>query len=177
MQPAARNEISAGEASPRPLKDEDLRFQRRQWRVERIGWATMTVIIVAALAGFFGDGPLSRVTSMTSDGAIRVRYERFVRFSAPTTLEIHVAPSASGRPIHLRVSANYLSDMTPRSIAPHVSATSLADQDYVFSFNHLPSTVESKVELQLEPKAIGLVEGWVAVNDGTRLFIKQFIYP
>lgn len=34
----------------------DLAFQRGDWRRERIGWALMTLLVVAAVLGLFGQG-------------------------------------------------------------------------------------------------------------------------
>jgi hypothetical protein len=43
--------------------EQDLDFQQRTWALERAGWIVMLLIIAAALAGFFGGGPLSPTTS------------------------------------------------------------------------------------------------------------------
>lgn len=40
----------------------DLAFQRGDWRRERIGWALMTLLVVAAVLGLFGEGLLSSRT-------------------------------------------------------------------------------------------------------------------
>ena len=55
------NTNSSGGAEGRARDDpfgEDLGFQVREWRLERIGWAVMVVIIVAALSGVLGGGGL-----------------------------------------------------------------------------------------------------------------------
>lgn len=38
---------------------EDPAFQHRQWRVQRVGWLTIGLLLVLALAGVFGKGPAS----------------------------------------------------------------------------------------------------------------------
>ncbi|MDQ6718742.1 MAG: hypothetical protein M3Z17_10420 [Gemmatimonadota bacterium] len=38
---------------------EDMNFQRRTWMVQRVGWAIMILVCIAALFGVFGKGPLS----------------------------------------------------------------------------------------------------------------------
>ena len=42
---------------------EDMRHQRLEWAVERVGWAAVALVLVAALAGLLGHGPLSRATA------------------------------------------------------------------------------------------------------------------
>lgn len=39
--------------------EEDLRLQHRLWTAERVGWLMVGVLVLAALAGLFGTGPLS----------------------------------------------------------------------------------------------------------------------
>ncbi len=40
--------------------EEDLPFQVRSWRVQRLGWCVFALYVGAALAGFLGDGPLAQ---------------------------------------------------------------------------------------------------------------------
>ncbi len=54
---------------PRTLDvEEDMAFQRRNWRAERIGWAAMVAIVIAAVLGLFASGPLSWATAQTPTG-------------------------------------------------------------------------------------------------------------
>lgn len=158
--------------------DQDLRFQRKQWRAERIGWVAMAVLIVCALAGFFGGGgPLAGASSIAGDGSARLSHDRFARFLTPTTVEITVAHPPSARPLHLRVSESYLSSMLVRSITPQPDTVAFADRAYLFAFERLPGATEAKIRLHLEPQAIGSLEGWAVVDNGAPLPIKHFIFP
>lgn len=76
--------------------NEDLRFQRRVWVVQRVGWVAMALVALAALVGLFGGtGSLRGEAKASSEDAIvSVDYERFLRFMKPTTLEIQVGPEA-----------------------------------------------------------------------------------
>ncbi len=61
-----------------PVK-EDMRFQRRSWIVERIGWSVLVLIALIGLSGVFGIGPLSWQTA--KGGSLSVEYERFQRIT------------------------------------------------------------------------------------------------
>jgi hypothetical protein len=63
----------------------DLEFQRRVWRVPRVGWLIIGAAVVAALLGLFGTGPLSRAS--TDGGGLTVEYDRFARRE-----QTHAAP-------------------------------------------------------------------------------------
>ena len=59
---------------------EDMAFQRRMWIVQRIGWALLGVISLAALCGLFGNGVLSKRTATGAE--MSIEYERFERAKA-----------------------------------------------------------------------------------------------
>jgi hypothetical protein len=61
-----------------PIK-EDMRFQRRSWIVERIGWSVLVLLALIGLSGAFGIGPLSWQTAQ--GGSLSVEYERFQRIT------------------------------------------------------------------------------------------------
>lgn len=56
--------------------DEDPRFRKREWRVERIGWLLVTAAFVVAIVGGFGYGPVSSVALAAGDAD--VEYTRIV---------------------------------------------------------------------------------------------------
>jgi hypothetical protein len=158
--------------------EEDLPFQRKQWRVERIGWAVMILLILAALAGAFGGGgPLSSATSATPDSRVRVKHERFARVLAPMSVEITVAQPAGARSLQIRISESYMGAMSVRSIIPEPNSTALADQMVVLAFDPSSAAGDIKVRLGLEPQTIGSVKGTVVVDGGAPLRFGHFIFP
>ena len=68
--------------------DGDLAFHSLSWRVERIAWLGMLLILVAALFGLFGDGLLSHRQLRTADGSMVLEYDRFGQVSADTILSL-----------------------------------------------------------------------------------------
>jgi hypothetical protein len=73
--------------------NQDLDFQRREWRLQWVAWGVVLLILVAGLAGLLGGGPLSN--GQASAGPLAVNYERFVRKQAPARLELMVSPEAA----------------------------------------------------------------------------------
>jgi hypothetical protein len=175
------NTDSSGGAEDRARDNsfgEDWGFQVREWRLERIGWAVMVVIIVAALSGVFGGGGLVACTTVAdAAGLTEVRYARFARYASPTTLHINLTASASRRPIRVRVSDRYLSEMNVRAITPAPTSTAIADQQHVFVFERSAAPASATIRFELEPTAIGRHLGWIAVDEAAPLSFTQFIYP
>ncbi len=164
------------EASSLQIEDQP-DFQRRQWRVERIGWAAMALLVTAAVAGLLGGGGvLADASSASADGRSRVQYQRFARKGGATTLEIVIAATGE-RELRIRIEERYLSAMSLRSITPPPLATVLSDRSYTFSFNRAPGAIDTRIKLHLDPDSAGSLEGAVTIDDAAPLRIRQFIFP
>lgn len=57
---------------------QNLEYQHREWAVQH-GWVVIAVLILAALAGLAGDGPLSHASIRSADGTLIAGYERIAR--------------------------------------------------------------------------------------------------
>jgi len=178
--PKSTETVSSGKTSDhsrRPMFDEDIGFQRRQWRVERFGWAAMVLVIIAALAGVLGGGGIVELaTASDSTSLTEVRYARFARYSSSTTLEVNVTASASGRPMRLSISDQYLGAMNVRAITPSPISTSIASRQHVFVFDRAASAAAT-IRFELVPQSIGRHEGWIAVDGAAPVFFSHFVYP
>ena len=53
--------------------EQDMGFQRTEWVVQRAGWVGMALLILAALVGLLGRGPLSAAVARAGDGALSGR--------------------------------------------------------------------------------------------------------
>ena len=81
-------------SSPRRVEDleinQDLAVQGKTWTYQRIGWAGMALTILAALAGLFGSGPVSRSMVTDEQQLVRLEYDRFGRYEAESVLQLFV---------------------------------------------------------------------------------------
>lgn len=162
-------------ARPCPI-DEDFPFQRRQWVAERIGWLVMVALLACAVAGVFGGGgPLARTAASGADGG-RVQYARFARHSSPTSLDINVPPS-NERQVRVRISGDYLSAVHLQTITPPPTSTSVGDRQHILVFDRAYKSSGTTIRFELEPKAVGVNHGWVAIDGGSPISFSQFVYP
>jgi hypothetical protein len=68
-----------------PLQtQEDMRHERAEWVVQRVGRVIMAVFVAAAAAGLFGSGPLAE---RHQDG---ISFDRFARRESPTSLDVEL---------------------------------------------------------------------------------------
>lgn len=147
--------------------DQDLGFQQREWAIQRIGWGAMMLVIVGALLGLFGTGPLSAATVGDAAGPLAVEYQRFVRHDGRTTVTIQVGGGqAHDGQAEVWLAADYLDGVEVQHISPEPREVR-ADGDrqvYVFAVDDAAQPLE--VSFSLQPRRIGRLSGEVGLPDG-----------
>lgn len=159
-----------------PLQvDQDLRAERREWRTERIGWVAMLALVVAALAGLLGTGPLSHADA--GDDRLRVAYERTIRRQAPARLKVQLpAGAAEGAEAWLWIDRAYADAVAIQKITPAPLAVEAAGDrlGYRLALDPSRSTV---VELALEPEAMGAQRARLWLDGEPPVSFDQRILP
>ncbi|WP_225930804.1 hypothetical protein [Pseudomonas siliginis] len=76
---------------------EDMAYQLKVWRFERIGWYLLVLCMLLGLLGLFSRGVLSSQEARSDDGKVQVEYEMFHRNGStnPLKLSVHTAPEAT----------------------------------------------------------------------------------
>ena len=82
---------------------EDMRFQTVTWTVERVAWALLALVPLAAMAGLFSHGPLSNKTAEAANSALSVEYERFQRMTVQARFVVRIS-SIGTEEVRLRLS-------------------------------------------------------------------------
>lgn len=96
---------------------EDLEFQHRWWRFERIIWIFFVVVLGLDLSGLLGQGPLSKAQAKTTGGGMTVIYQRIERLNTPSKLTVRFGSAAvvNGR-VELWVSNSILKKLGAQRI-------------------------------------------------------------
>ena len=153
------------------------------WRIERFGWGFFVLIILGAVAGLFGDGPLSQATLDTTDPSKpgetgSLQYQRFARSHSESRLTVSLpASSAPGGPslVSVWLSDEYLSGLDMGRISPEPVYEELASGGvrYYFRLHDGPQNLL----FRFRPQRAGTLSGSVRVNDGPAIDFQQTIYP
>ncbi len=98
--------------------EQDLRFQRVAWRVERVSWLIMALIVVAALAGVFGGGPLGHARAGAAGDPLRIEYDRFARVQSNYTVRADAVVSTGASRLELRFGSDFLDMFHVEQITP-----------------------------------------------------------
>lgn len=159
--------------------NEDIAFQRRAWRAQRVGWALIALLLAVAVLGFLGSGPLSRATAIVP-GVMRLEYQRFARYQTPETLTIRLEPSALAGPVaRVGIDDRYLHGMEIKSVVPPPRAVHAAGDHFVYEFDVARPDRPLSVAFLLAPQRIGPVEGRVVLQrPGAHVAaFRQVVYP
>jgi hypothetical protein len=153
--------------------NDDVSFQRKEWFVERVTWTILGALLIAALLGIFGTGPLSR-TSEEVDG-VTVSYERFTRKISYTDLEIRVA-DVRNETFTVQLSDSWVSNSDITQITPEPDSATRTDDGLALTFSAVPDT-PAVVSIQYRPNKIGRLSATVGIQGGPVVEFAQFIYP
>jgi hypothetical protein len=153
-----------------------LRHHRLEWKMERLGWTVMLLIIVGALAGLFGPGPLTTQERSTGDGALAIEYHAVEHNAAPGRLIIRVRQVAEAKTLRLNLSRSFSDHATTESIVPSPLSAEARDDAVVYTFAaHSPDGVVLTYRYQYD--SIGVFDHQVALNGGESIRFRQYVLP
>jgi hypothetical protein len=157
---------------------QDESFQKSEWQIQRVGWATWAAFVIAALAGLLGTGPLSHADSSASDGSLSIQYDRFLHYHQPTAIEVLVnSRGADDAPLRLKLSRSFLDRIQMLRIEPEPEEQSLAADGVVYAFTQEGVSKLSKVMFHFEYEKFGHTKASVERVGGGSASFQQFVYP
>lgn len=158
--------------------DQDMDHERRAWAVRKAAWIAIALLILGAMAGLLGSGPLSRSEAGRRGGPLFLEFQRFGRFTAPDELIVHLGPGAArGREARIWVSRPFLEEMEIESLVPEPDRVEAGPDRYVFVFPLVRPGAPSAFTFHLQAQTIGPLPGRVGLDGGPELSFQQFIYP
>jgi hypothetical protein len=158
--------------------DQDLEFQQRSWTVQRIGWIVMPLIVLAALLGLLGPGPLSSAAAGSEAGPLWLEYERLGHWERPTTLQVHLGANVAAQGlIRIWLDSAYVEKMQIEQVTPQPESVALAANRLIYTFQIVEPGQPTSITFHLKPEKFGLSSGEVGLVEGSSLQFSQFIYP
>lgn len=150
----------------RPVR-EDMRFQRRYWLFERIGWVVLILIVAAAAGGIFAGGPLSAAAAGGS--GISAVYERFARRGVDTRV---VVTMSAGQTLRLQGTEGFdIAAVEPRPAAARGEGGGLA-------YDFAPADGRREITLRLTPRGWGMQRLRIAAgSDAPPATLDILVYP
>ena len=162
---------------PRELEiEDDPRFQRREWRLQHLGWWMLSLLIGASVLGVFGSGPLSETRAGEPGTALWLEYDRFVRVGAPNRISVHLGAAPAERPVReVRFDRAYFDSLRINRITPEPQHVEVDGDDARLLFAVEPTSRETIVVFDVEPLVAGRRTGRVSTRQ-QQVLLRQFAY-
>jgi hypothetical protein len=158
--------------------NQDLNFERRSWRVERIAWIMAALILVAALLGFLGPGPLGKATATSPDKSFSVDYFRVEHYQAPVELRFHIAGRfAKDGDLHVWLDRAFVEALEIKHIDPKPQSVQISGERFVYAFKTADAPTTIKLFFHLEPNKFGKTAAKAGVVNGPEVHFSQFYMP
>ena len=154
---------------------ENMPMQQRVWRFERVGWYVLVAIVLLALAGLFGNGPLSDAEVVSQDGRVRVEYQRLSRSGTTDNLFITVQ-GIPDQPVEVQLEGSLLRDASIETLQPEPQRSMSHGQAMLFQLGTKQDGVAT-LYLTLRSEHVGTLEGRVRAGPESAVHFSTFLYP
>ncbi len=154
--------------------EDDLSYERRQWRIERFSWVIMLMIIIGAVCGLFGGAGLFLYNKapLTTTGDTEMEYPRFGRFMSALSLTFR-ATGTDNTISTISIEEHYLNTMQIDNITPSPEKVEAQNGMLIYSFHGSPR----QVSFNLKANSIGMHDATISLTGQEAVQIHQFIYP
>jgi hypothetical protein len=152
-------------------------FEKRWRRIQSVFFTFFALLVICALLGIFGSGPLAHGRSVVPVGAITLEYQRFARARTPETMILRLGgadrPDATA-PLELRVDRALAERIAIQRISPAPVASVVGGGGVRYVFARGPGAGDIRIEAK--PDRPGLATGDLHV-DGRRVALSQIVWP
>lgn len=158
--------------------DQDMSYQRREWRAQKVAWVLFGAFLLAALVGFLGQGPLAKRSIGEPGSALSLEYMQIDRYQAPTQMTFTLDPSVADQGLlRLSFSAEFVKRIELERFIPQPEYVEVGADEVTYALRVTEATEAVKAYLDFEHQQPGLAKGWVRLADGSSLQFSVFVFP
>lgn len=157
--------------------DEDIQLESTNWKIQRVAWVVMALVVFAALLGFTGNGGIGNLQHLKAgDSAegLEVAYERFLRRGAPAEIKVKLAPSSGDSHTELRLNKAFYEELLVERIVPEPSEQYTNEQGITYRF--ASTNQPFSVIFYVKPDGMGSLPLHFSTSK-KEVTITPFIYP
>lgn len=159
--------------------ERDERFQRREWKWQRGGTILLVVVVVAALAGLLGTGPLSWTERDSPDGVVTAAFDRLTHHEADDTMTLAFGPEAvSDGTVTVELTGTWPGGVDIQGISPQPVEQRAVPGGLVLvvAVDDVDRVDRVEVTVGFRAQAYGPLRGEVTVA-GRSVAFSQFVLP
>lgn len=155
--------------------EENIAMQQRVWRFERVGWYVLSLVMLLALAGLFGRGPLSQGQASSADGRVQVQYARLSRSGVTEHLKITVRGPHNGQ-VQVLLDGELFREASLETLQPQPLRSRSEGQGLALQLE-TGTDGTATLYLTLRADTPGSLEGRVSLGPDSVVHFSSFIYP
>ena len=155
---------------------ENMRWQRIEWRIQSVGYALLIALVILGACGLFSKGFLSDQQVISPDGYLRVEYERFGLRDSNMNMALRVA-HLQGAHFTLTLSGEEMDNFQIQSLQPQPLQARSENNQLVLTYAVSTNQQEATVWLGMQPQSFGHYPVTVTLNRDTRVQFSQWVYP
>ena len=156
--------------------EENMKAQRRLWKIQRVVRAIALVILALGLAGAFGGGPLSHASA--SQGGSSLQYERIAYQHTPQTYHLSVGrESAPSGKVRLWFDRETLKKMKLDQVVPEPTGTALAADRLILEFKAEGEQGPFEILFEFDANEAGVNTARIGIESGPTFEFKQLVLP
>ena len=156
--------------------DSEDSFTRREFAAESIGWVLLSLVLVAALLGALGGGPVSSAQEVSPSGRITLDYQRITHQDADDHVVVGIARRGSETGMEtIHLGGQWLQQLDLRQITPEASETTGTPDGLELTIG-ARGAGPVRVVLAFRTRAVGLTRGLLRV-DGEEIPFTQLVLP
>ena len=158
--------------------DDNLAFQHQSWRWETIGRWLVALLVIGALAGLLGSGPLSRGELASANGSLRVEYPRIARTDSTYRISVYASPrSIVNDEIRLWIDAELLKVVQVEAVTPEPESVELDRGRILHRFRVAADRELAPITLHVKTDGVGRHAGEIGLGNGEAVKLTFWIYP
>jgi hypothetical protein len=159
------------------IEEADPQERRRTRIVHYIGAALFVLVLLSALAGLLGKGPLSKQMAGAPGDPLHVEYLRFIRYQGPVEIKIHIGPEATTNGfVQLQLSRAFVEKVEIERIDPEPEWQSAGADAFTYGIR-VATNEPAKVRVRFAADHFGSRHYTVGLLPGPTLSLRHFAFP
>lgn len=154
---------------------EDMAFQMKVWRFERVGWYLLVLCMLLGLLGLFSRGVISSQDARSDDGKVRVEYEMFHRNGSTNPMKISVRATPEST-VELEIAGELLDGFSIETMQPMPQRMRSSGQGMRL-WLQADAQGQASVYLTLRGDGLGLFRSHLNAAGSNDVKLTQFIFP
>jgi len=156
--------------------EENMRWVKTAWRLERIGFCLLGLFILYALLGGFSQGWLSDSLYHNEKNSTQITYEKYLRSDTESPLII-TYPYKEEKNDRIILKGKFVNEYDIINVSPESAVIHRSPGTMIIYPNNPGLANTDSVQLTLKPRKFGVYTLSVTANDNSPFIFKQIVFP